>query len=104
MEAMSTPPFEGVCTVLRTTSQHYRDNRDYKDTPGENAGTTGSAPHNDEEADVASQARDAVRRPPGIEKRLRERQTNSSSGDVLRVRRLPGPAASGATQTGPTQP
>jgi hypothetical protein len=43
MVVMSTPPFEVVWTVLKNTSRNYRDNRDYKDTPRENAGTTGIA-------------------------------------------------------------
>jgi hypothetical protein len=60
--------FQGEC----------RDNRD-------------SPAHNDEEADVTSLARDAVRRPSGLEKGLRERTTNSSSGAVLRERRVPSP-------------
>ena len=62
-------------------------------------GQQGQRPHNNEEADVASQPRDAVRRPSGLEKGLRERTTNSSSGDVLRERRVPGLAGSGATNS-----
>jgi hypothetical protein len=45
MAVMSTPPFEAVRTVLKTTSRNFRDNRDYKDTPGNNAGTRGTALH-----------------------------------------------------------
>jgi hypothetical protein len=45
MEVMSTPPFEAVRRVLKNTSRNYRDNRDYKDTSRENAGTRGTALH-----------------------------------------------------------
>ncbi len=39
---MSPPPFEGIRTVSKNTSQNDRDN---KDTPRENAGTTGTLLH-----------------------------------------------------------
>jgi len=45
MEVMSTPPFEGVRTVSKNTSQNSKDYKDYEDTPRDNAGTTGIALH-----------------------------------------------------------
>src|SRR5437899_3829844 len=71
--AVMSPPFEGVRAVRNNTSRKHKDYRDNKDTFREKAGTTGSAPRSHEEADVASQARNAVSRPPGSEKGLRER-------------------------------
>ena len=46
------PPFEAVQGEKQQPAK--QDNRDYKDTLRENAGTTGSAPHKEEEADVAN--------------------------------------------------
>jgi len=45
MVVMGTPPFEAIRTVVKTTSRNFRDNRDSKDTPGDNAGTIGTALH-----------------------------------------------------------
>jgi len=85
------PAFQGQQGLQGHFQGECRDNRD-------------PPPQNDEEADVASQARDAVRRPSGLEKGLRERTTNLSSGAVLRERRVPSPEGLGATRTRPTRP
>ena len=74
-------PFQGEC-------------RDHRDPPA----------HTDEEADGASQVRDGICSPSGLEKRLRERPTHSSSGAGVRERRVLGPEGRGATRTRPTRP
>jgi hypothetical protein len=102
---MSPPPARGspsgvkqhqpALQGLQGLQGHFQGEcRDYRDP----------LPQNDEEADVASLARDAVRRPSGLEKGLRERTTNSSSGAVVCERRVPSPAGIGATRTRPTRP
>jgi len=99
---MNPPPARGSLSgvkqhqpALQGLQGHFQGEcRDNRDPP----------PHNDEEADVASQVRDGICNPSGLEKRLRERMTNSSSDAVLRERRVLGPAGSGATRTRPTRP